>query len=355
MPAFPSLPPLSDVAERIQTIFPDTFPERSILVGDMAARMFFVSLYGGFIEGSGRWFRPSTVINFGLTQAAKTSEADRQAWLGACQSPGYEPDGKPWYMPNTREPLRDDLIRNKCLPMGIVVKREGKAVTSPAPIYALSAPFARLLDPELTGEDLEEAISKWQEKYLDTRTLKRAALRAQGVKAKEGQVVINLPEQGKTLRLGVGEAAAITKDVCEVLAQKMLNEPVVVHVSHSDKKMFKELEDVAEAIDLKLDTSAELPDVVLVNNEEDNFFVVFVEVVHTDGTITELRKQALLAIAKNMGIEPEHVRLVTAFEDRSSPAFKKRVGELAVGSEVWFRTEPDMLMQLSTMPLRKAA
>jgi len=351
---FPSLPLLTEVSRRLQIIFPETFPDRAILVGEMAARMAFVALYGGFIEGQSKWFRPSTVISFTHDQALLTSDADRQAWLSACHAPGFEPNGKPWYAPNTREPLRDDLIRNRAIPMGIVHKREGKPVTSPAPIYALSAPFARLLDPALQGDELAEAVFTWQEKYLDVLTLKRAALLAQGVKAKTGQVVIHLPGQDKTLRLGSGEAAAITRDVCEVLGPNMFGQPVVVHVSHSDKKTFKELDGEAAAIGLALDPSAELPDVIIVDiAHEHGLAVCFIEVVHSDGPITELRKQALLKIAADAGIRAEHVRLVTAFDDRAAPAFKKRFSELARGSEVWFRTEPELLVQLNVMPERK--
>lgn len=349
MPTLPPLPLLTDVSERLKVIFPETFPDRSILVGDMATRLVFVSLYGGFIEGTNQWFRPSTVIRFGLQQAALTDDASRSAWAGACQTPGFTPQGAQWYAENSRETLRDDLIRNRCIPVGIVTKRQGVPVTSPAPIYALSEPFSRLLDPSLQGEDLEEAISTWQDKFLDPMTLKRAALLASGVKSKTGQVLINLPGQDKTLKLGSGEAAAITKDVCEVMGPRLFQQPVVVHVSHSDKKMFKELEGEAAAIGLKLDLSAELPDVIIVDIAHDNGMVVcFIEVVHSDGPITELRKQSLLKIAADSGIPPEHVRLVTAFDDRGSPAFKKRVSELAVGSAVWFRTEPELLMRLDT-------
>lgn len=356
MSSYPPLPSLTDLSVRIQAIFPETFPDRSILVGEMASRMFFVSLYGGFIEGKNRWFRPSTVINFSHEQVSLSSDADRQNWLLACHTPGFDPNGKPWYAPNTRETLRDDLIRNRAVPMGIITKREGVPITSPAPIYALSEPFAALLDPALQGDELNEAIVKWQAKYLDAMTLKRAALLAQGVKGKEGRVVISLPGQDKTLRLGSGEAAAITKDVCEVLGPRMFKHPIVVHVSHSDKKTFKELDGEASAIGLTLDPSAELPDVVIVDIGEDEGLVVcFIEVVHSDGPITELRKQALLKIAADAGIKAEHVRLVTAFDDRGAAAFRKRVSELARGSEVWFRTEPEMLLQLNVLPDRLAA
>ena len=313
----------------------------------MAAKMVFVALYGGFIEGTTRYFRPSTIIRFSHEQAGLTDKDDRLEWISVCQTQGYEPHGKPWYADNSREPLRDDLIRNRAIPLGIVKKREGVPPTSPAPIYQLSETFAALFDPALADEELEEAVTTWQNKHLDPMTLKRMKLLASGVMAKEGQVTVNLPTTGKTLRLAAGEASSITKDVCEVLAKKMCVGPVVVHVSLSDMKLFKELEGEAEAVGLKFNANAELPDVVFADiGHEDGMLVTFVEVVHSDGPISELRRKALLKIAKDAGIASKHVQLVTAFEDRNSPAFRKRFSELARGSSVWFRSEPDMLMEL---------
>jgi len=346
----PKLPTLTEVAARLSIIFPETFPDRSILVGEMAVRFIFVSLYGGFIDGCGRYLRPSTVINFSMEQAVRVTDEERQYWIASCQAPGFTPFGKPWYAANSRETLRDDLLRNRAIPMGLVRKREGMAVTSPAPIYSLSGTFAALLNPELVDAELDEAIVAWQDRYLDKMTLKRAALLASGVKAKVGAVIINLPMADKTLRLGSGEAAAITKAVCEDMSVRMFTHPVVIHVSHSDKKMFNELADEAAAIGLRIDLSSELPDIVIADiGSVHGMILCFVEVVHSDGPITELRRLALLKIAADADIAPEHVRMVTAFNDRSSPAFKKRFSELARNSAVWFRTEPDLLLRLDTM------
>ena len=340
----PALLPLEQVQERLQVIFPTSFPDRGLLVGEMAAKVFFVALYGNFVDGAGHYFRPSTVIRFSHEQKTKTTDEQRQAWLMACHAPGYKPANQ-WYADNTREPVRDDLIRNRLMPIGIVLKRPGLPPTSPAPIYAIAQPFAALFDPALEGEALEAAVTAWQDKHLDTMTLKRMRLLAKGVHAKAGQVEVTLPTTGKMLRLAPGDASTITRDVCEVLAKKLCVAPVVVHVSLSDMKLFKELEGEAEAIGLKLDTSAELPDVVFADvGHETGMTLTFVEVVHSDGPITELRKKSLLDIAKAAGIEPQHVTMVTAFEDRNASAFKKRVSELARGSSVWFRSEPDMLV-----------
>jgi hypothetical protein len=346
----PRLPTLDEVADRLAVIFDQSFPDRAILVGEMARRLFFVCLYGGFIEGTNRYFRPSTVIRFSLEQAAKVSDEERLAWLSVCQAAGFQPTGTPWYKDNTREPVRDDLIRQRALPIGVVKKKEGVSVTSPAPIYQMAASFAALFDPATEGVELEQAIKAWQDKHLDTLTLKRMKLLAAGVKAKEGQVVVTLPTTGKVLRMGAGEASAITKAVCEELAPRLFAEPVVVHVSHSDKKMYDELKGEADALDLKIDMATDLPDVVIADVSGKAHMLAFVEVVHTDGPITELRAKRLLQIAAAAGIPAKKVLMLTAFEDRGSPAFKKRVSELARDSAVWFASEPDMVLRFDMLP-----
>jgi hypothetical protein len=341
---------LPHVGERLQAIFPLNFPDRAILVGEMATRVFFVALYGGFTDGAGRYFRPSTVIRFSHEQAALTSDADRLTWLASCQAPGHKTLGKQWYADNTREPVRDDLIRNRAIPIGVITKREGIPPTSPAPIYAMAAPFAALFKQDLIGSDLDQAISEWQERHLDPMTLKRMRLLASGVKEKEGQVTVKLPTTGKILRLAAGDASSITRDVCEGLSKRVFQQPVIVHVSISDQKTFRELDGEALAVGLELNPSAELPDVVMVDvGKTHGLTIAFIEVVHSDGPITELRKKALLKIAEDAGIKPQDVSLITAFEDRNSPAFKKRVSELARGTSVWFRSEPDMLMRLDSI------
>jgi hypothetical protein len=343
------LPPLiwvEEIQSRLNMIFPSSFPDRTILIGDMSARAHFVGLYGGFVRGSRRFFRPSTVIRFGWDQAVLTSDDARLDWLSRCQSAGFTPIGKQWYADNSRETLRDDLIRNRCVPMGIIVKREGIAPTSPAPIYAFDDAYIRLFHPELTGEHLTAEIKSWQDTALDPATRARMRLLAYGVLEREGEILVTLPTTRKTLRLAAGDASLITRDVCEVMAPMIAAMPVVVHVSMSDKKIAPELSAEASGLGLVLDLKAALPDVIIANIGETSVSLVFVEVVHSDGPITELRKEALLQIAKKMGFKENDVVLVTAFEDRSSDIARKRLGELARDSWVWYRSEPSLFHHL---------
>ena len=350
MTNLPQLLPIQAVADRLSDIFPESFPDRSILIGDMATRLVFVALYGGFIEGSERYFRPSTVIRFSAEQAAKTTTAERLTWLAVCQAAGYKPSGQ-WYADNTREPLRDDLIRNRAIPIGLVKKLEGIAPTSPAPIYSLAKTFADLFDPDLEGNALIQKVEAWRQDNLDPQILRRMRLIASGVLAKEGQVQVDLPTTGKRIRLAAGEASVITRDVCEQLFRNVFRQAVVIHISVSDQKTCPDLDGEATAIGLELSTSAELPDVIAADiDDPKNFRLAFVEVVHSDGPITELRKAALLKIASEMGFSEDRVLLITAFEDRNKPAFKKRLSEIAWGSSVWLRSEPDRIINFASIP-----
>jgi hypothetical protein len=330
-------------------VFEETFPDRSILVGEMAVRMVFVAIYGGFIEGVNRYFRPSTVIRFNHLQANESTEAARFSWVSMCHTPGYKLEQQ-WYADNTREPLRDDLIRNRAIPYRVVLKREGVATTSPAPIYCLAKSFTALFNPELSGQSLSDAITQWQEDNLAETVLQRMRLRRL-TGMTEGQVTVTTPTHGMTLRLSPGEASIITRDACQELLPRILIEPVVVHISTSDKKKFPELAELANSIGLDLPTSAELPDIVAADtgHPDNKLRFVFIEVVHTDGPITELRKEALLQISDKLGSPREHVQLITAFEDRNASPFKKRISELATNSIVWFRSEPNLLMRIELL------
>ncbi len=350
MHPFPPYIPVDAVQHRLTSIFPDSFPDRTILVSQMAARAIFVAIYGGFIDGTNRYFRPSTVIRFSNEQAELSQDSDRWAWVSVCQTAGYKPSSS-WYADNTREPLRDDLIRNRAIPIGIIRKKEGVAPTSPAPIYCLSRDFSELFDPNLGGDALEQAIAAWREQHLDPMVLRRMKILAAGIEERMGQVRVSLPETGIELRLAPGEASTITRDVCQELVARIMRRPVITHVSISDQKIFPELARAANAVGLDILPSAELPDVVAVDigHKDKKLRLAFIEVVFSDGPVTELRKQALMKIANDAGVPDGNVQFITAFEDRNAPAFKKRFSELAIGSLVWFRSEPDMLIRIESL------
>lgn len=342
----PQLLPVAEVRQRLAQIFPESFPDRSILVGTMAARVVFVFLYGGLIEGHDRYLRPSHVYFFTEEQTQLGTDADRIAWLQAANRPGHRPAGTRWYADTSREGPRDELIKNRLIPIGVVHKRAGVAITSSKPTYCLSEDFAALLAPGLTGADLDTAIATWRKKHLNAATLQRMALLAKGIDAKSGDVLIEMPD-GTRIRVSAGPSAVITKGLIENFAPRHLAKPAVVWLSASDQKSYPQFVALSASVGLHLDLNAELPDLILVDLGEPSRFY-FCEVVASDGPVTVERKKALLGLVRKSSIPESAAHFVSAFEDRQAAPFRKSFSQLAVDSWVWFRTEPDLLVILTT-------
>lgn len=343
----PALMPPEDIQHKLAAIFPESFPDRGILVGPMAARVVFVFLYGGFVEGHGRYLRPSHVYLFTEEQALKTSEEERMAWLVSSRKPGFRPHGKRWYADTSREPIRDDLMRNQLLRLGIMKKLtpEGHAVTSSMPINYLVSDFAALFAPALTSQEFADKADGWRKKHLDQATLQRMALRAHGAQAKGNDILIDMPD-GTRIRISSGPSNEIVKALIEEFAKRHLDDPVVLWVSASDKKSYPQFVETAASVGLRFDLNAELPDLILADMTDPvKFFMC--EVVATDGAVTEMRKQALLGLVRASKVPEDCVEFLSAFEDREAGAFRKNFSQLALNTLVWFRTEPDLLVILS--------
>jgi hypothetical protein len=342
----PPLPTIEEIQARLAVIFPEEFPDRRILIGIMAARVVFVFLYGGFVEGHNRYMRPSYVYLFTDDQAQKTSDAERLDWLSTATRPGFRTLGKRWYADTSREPIRDDLMRNQLLRMGIMQKRPGYSTTASTPINYISADFAALFAPALANEALAATIQAWAARHLDQATKQRMILKAQGINAKTGDLLIDLPD-GTRIRISGGPSSVIAKDLIEQFASRHLESPALLWLSASDQKSLPQFAEMSASVGLRFDLNAELPDVIFADMKEPIRFL-FCEIVATDGPVTEARKQALLAIVNESQIPRSAVEFLTAFEDREAGPFRKTFSQLAVDSLVWFRTEPDLLVVLST-------
>jgi hypothetical protein len=342
----PLLPSVDDIQSKLSTIFPESFPDRSILVSNMAARVIFVFLYGGFIEGTHRFLRPSHVYLFTKDQEGKVAVDDRARWLAVCNKPGYRMSGEPWYADTSKETIRDDLMRNQLLRLGIMHKLPGYATTASTPINYLSADFAAMFDPALKGEPFEAVVGSWRVRHLGQATQQRMALKAQGLQAKEGDLLIDMPD-GTRIRISAGPSSQIAKALIEEFATRHLVNPAVLWLSASDKKAFPQFVEISESVGLKIDVGTTLPDLILADMREPIKFL-FCEIVATDGAITDARKQEFLAIVRESRVPENAVEFLTAFEDRSVRPFKNNFSKLAVNSLIWFRTEPDLLVILST-------
>ncbi len=349
-----SLPPLLPIAEiqaRLLKIFPAGLEMRGPLTREMAAKTIWVFLYGGMVEGEGRLLRPSHVYFYTADQAELTDHADRLAWVANSSRPGFRPEGERWYADTTREPIRDETIRLGLVDIGAVGRIPGVPTTSSKPIYFLKNDFAELFSPALTEERLNAAIAFWQKRHLSAAARARMKILAAGKVRREDEVAVRCPD-GSVIKLAPGPSSLISKGVVETFSESFLGSAALLWMSESGAKVRYHDDMVAQSLGLNIDASKVLPDIILVNvgKSGEDTALVFVEVVASDGPMTQARKEALLAYVRTAGFPEKQCYFGTAFEDRADGAFKKALPTLAWGSFVWFRSEPERLLWLSEWP-----
>ena len=342
------LPPLLSVEriqERLFLIFPEGTTSRNYCTREIAAKTVFVMLYIGAIHGTNVWMRPNQVTRMTDTQASQHDENARLSWARDSMRPHRGEIRGRWYAVDTREPIRDETLRDGLIPAGAVKEREGLATTSSKPRYALTPGFSPLFDPALEGQVLETAIKEWRQANLSAGALARIAIERRGAVAAKTSVTVTFPS-GETRRMTAGPSSVISKAVIEEFAPRFLTRPGVVWLSESGNKVVARDDGLAKAIGLTIQPDRNLPDLILVDLGPDVPLLVFVEVVATDGAITVMRKEALLAIAIDAGFRPNHVAFLTAYSNSDHPAFKKTASALAWQSFVWFVSEPDHIIML---------
>jgi BsuBI/PstI restriction endonuclease len=340
------LPPPLDVREihrRLQQVFPQGTPQRNYCTREMAARTIFVMLYIGAIEGSGMWMAPKHVYRMGASQADRRSDEDRYAYIAAVERPGSGAPLDRWFQDNTREPIRDETLKEGLVQIGAVVTRPGLATTSSRGRYALQPAFASLFGSTLTGAALDAAITAWQDQHLSPGSLARVRLQHRSATAALSRVLVRLPN-GETRQMEAGPSSVITQAVVEVFAKRFLTDPAVLWISESGTKVVQRDDQLALALGLKIEVDRLLPDTILVDLAPAAPLFVFVEAVATAGQITDARRGAFLELMTAAGFKPEQVAFVTAFEDRNAAAFKRAISDLAWGSFAWCLSEPEHLI-----------
>lgn len=333
------------IAERLPLIFPEGTPNRIYCVRELAASAVFAAVYIGAVEGSGRYLGPVHVYRMTTEQAAKANDADRLGYAAAVLKKKVQVEGARWYADNTREPIRDETLRDGLVAIGAVTRREDLPTTSGLPRYALKAEFAALFDPALEGERLESAIGSFQQKHLSKSALARVTIMRSGAAAGSFGVLVKFPS-GETRQLAPGPSSFIAQAVVEVFAPCFLKKPAVLWLSESGNKVVMRDDKIAAAIGLNIEADKNLPDLILADLGPTDPLIIFVEVVATDGAITERRRQAVWNLTDAAGFKREQIAFLTAYQDRAAAGFKKTVAQLAWGTFAWFASEPEHLVML---------
>lgn len=336
----PPLPSLETITKRLPVVFPEGTPRRNYLVRDMAAKTVFVMFYSGAVDGYDRWLRPNQVTRMTDQQAAATSDSERLEWTGVSLQTGTGDIPGRWYADNTREPIRDETLRS-AIEVGAVGERANLPTTSARPRYALASDFAELF--LMSDRKFRQQVTVWQKRHLTPAALGRSRLLRRGAVARPDAVEVTFPNR-EVRQMAPGSSSLISKAVIEEFSPRFLARPAVVLLSESRNKVVARDDELARAIGLEISADRLLPDIILVDLAPETPLLVFVEAVASEGPISESRQTALLKLATDAGHQPQDVAFVTAFMDRSSPAFRKVSSELAWGSFAWFTTEPDLIV-----------
>jgi len=109
------LPPIADreiIHQRLRVIFPEGVPNRLYCIREMAASTVFAMLYVGAVEGTERFLAPKQIYRMTDAQAKRRDDRDRLRYAEMSRKPGFNPRGRRWYLDNTREPIRDETLRD---------------------------------------------------------------------------------------------------------------------------------------------------------------------------------------------------------------------------------------------------
>lgn len=344
-----SLPPyigVDEIRRRLPLIFPPGSPGADFCTRDIAGSVVFAFLYTGAIDGTSRWCGPKQVYRMSDEQAALTSDAERLNYATDSTKAGFKERGKAWYADTTREPIRDEVIRQGLLVVDAVKQNQAIATTSSKPRYCLTKGFAALFDPTTTGTALDDAISKWQRVHFDAGHTARIKLVRDGAGGGTEQVLITFPNKESRL-VSPGESSMIAKGLIEEFAPRFLERPAVVLLSDTKRKVISKDDETAKAIGLTIDPQRTLPDIVLADLRADSAdppILVFAEVVASDGPITQQRRDNLLAVAPQF--PPERIAFVTAFLDRSRAPARKLFHSIAWNTFAWYAAEPASIIAL---------
>ncbi len=336
------LPDIAEIQKRLEFIFPEGTADRGYVTRDVAAKTVFVMLYIDAIEGRGVWLAPKHVYRFAVHQAERQDEPSRKAYREECLRPKYEPGGIRWYADNSQEQIRDETLKDGLVIKGSVVVDPRVPTTSSKGRYALRAHFAQLF--LLSEKEFEEKALVWQQRYLAIAELAKVRI-MQERSAGEGAVSVTMPN-GERRNLATGGSSLIAKAVIEQFAPRFLRQPAALWISESGKKVVLQDDRLMRGLGLPIDQQRLLPDMVLADLGREHTLLVFVEIVYSDGPITEARKEELLKMTDAAGYEREHVAFISAFERRDSQPLKRRLSGIAVDTLVWCMAEPDLLIWL---------
>ncbi len=234
---------------------------------------------------------------------------------------------------NTRESYRKTSLR-PLMEAGWVIRHQ-LSTNDPHTYYRLHPDFARLLTlpPGLERDGLIARL-----RLPERRRAKRKLDLRQ-------DVPVTLAP-GEVHVLSPGRHNLLERAVVEVLGPALLRHPQVVYLGDTAPRMGYQNRPLMRRLNLPIDVSMSLPDVIMYGAEEQTLLVV--EAVISSGPVTPIRLaklQALTTGPANLGMQALYI---SAFQSRH--IFRRFVEEIAWGSSVWIADEPYNIIHFAALP-----
>ena len=224
---------------------------------------------------------------------------------------------------NTRESYRKTSLR-PLLEAGWVIRHQ-LSTNDPNTYYTLNGELARLLAMEL-GPDRD---------HLMNRLRLKGGRGGRPKPVRQGEVMVQLSPE-RTFSLSPGLHNELEKAVVEILAPAILTNPSVVYLGDTAPRSGFQDRGLMRRLNLPIDVTASLPDVVLYSGDDRRLLVV--EAVTSAGPITANRLDQLRGFARGpirLGIRVEYL---TAFPRRKD--LRRFLEEIAWGTSAWVAEEP---------------
>ncbi|KKL14115.1 hypothetical protein LCGC14_2519000, partial [marine sediment metagenome] len=137
-----------------------------------------------------------------------------------------------------------------------------------------------------------------------------------------------------------GEHNLLEKSVVEIFSHAFLSKPQIVYLGDTAPRKGYQNRTLMRKLNLPIDTTASLPDVILFSEPEHN--LVIVEVVTSSGPVNSIRLKQLQKLTlgpKKLGYK---ISYISSFPSRA--IFRRFVEEIAWGSSVWIENEPNNIV-----------
>lgn len=232
---------------------------------------------------------------------------------------------------NTRESYRKTSLR-PLMEVGWVL-RYRLSTNDPNTHYRLHGELAQLL-----------ALEPGPERDLLSAKLRIRGKKVRKLRSKDGDVVVRLSAD-RNFTLSPGVHNELERAVVETLAPAILHRPLVVYLGDTAPRAGYQDRTLMRRLNLPIDVTESLPDVVIYSTEENRLLVV--EAVTSGGPIDAARLEQLRMLCRGPAQLGVRLELMTAFPSRKD--LRRFIEEIAWGTGVWIAEEPWNLIQFATL------